>query len=251
METITFNKFVSFAEEATNLLDIFPEFKNSNEVNQNVKEDRTPVTDLDLNIEIFIRKLIKERFPTHSIHGEEFSDTNGLSPYNWIIDPIDGTFSYVKNVPLFGILLGLRYEDTPLFGSVRFPLYFNKLVVGDGKMSLDDGTSLVRSFSTSFNESLVLTSDERSISNSIYKDKWDELCNLTRYHRTWGDCFGYFLVCTGKAQVMFDINLKPCDILPLIPIILGSGCKIIELRSPYKDIIVCTPEIYDEVIKVF
>ena len=105
--------------------------------------------------------------------------------------------------------------------------------------------------STSFNESLVLTTDERSISNSIYKDKWDELCNLTRYHRTWGDCFGYFLVCTGKAQVMFDINLKPCDILPLIPIILGSGCKIIELRSPYKDIIVCTPEIYDEVIKVF
>ena len=70
METITFNKFVSFAEEATNLLDIFPEFKNSNEVNQNSKEDCTPVTDLDLNIEIFIRKLIKERFPDHSIHGE-------------------------------------------------------------------------------------------------------------------------------------------------------------------------------------
>ena len=111
-----------------------------------------------------------------------------------------------------------------------------------GKKAFENGRLIQSSKNVSLKESLILTTDENRIRKSNYQTSWNKLSESIAYHRTWGDCYGYYLVCSGKAQVMFDVGLKPCDILPLIPIIRGAGCEIVELRKPYQDIIVCSRE---------
>jgi myo-inositol-1(or 4)-monophosphatase len=251
METISFKQFIDFADDITDIHELFPEIKNSNNVNHFQKEDQTPVTDLDLSIEQHIRNKIKLHYPTHAISGEEYSDLDGSGLYSWIIDPIDGTFSYTKNVPLFGTLLGLQFDNKPLYGALRLPLISNKLIAGDGNCIVPKINNKEQVGPGLLCDSLVLTTDSKTINNSPYKEPWDKLCLASGHYRTWGDCFGYYLVCTGGAQVMFDVGLKKCDILPLIPIILGSGCRILELKAPFIDIVVYRKELHTEIINFF
>ena len=250
MDNITFNRFKNFVSEVTDFKDLFSEIRSKNGITFELKEDETPVTQIDYFIEKSLRKSIFGEFPTHSITGEEYKDNLRESTYKWIIDPIDGTFSLTKGVPLYGILIGLLCCDTPLYGSIRFPM-LQKMICGDGLTSFENGKKIECNNNISLKESLILTSDETRVKKSKYKESWQHLSRLVSNHRTWGDCYGYYLVCSGKAQVMFDLDLKPCDILPLVPIIKGSGCEIIELKKPYKDIIVCTKNLSSEVMKYF
>lgn len=234
----------------TDFKEEFSKIKVNDAVSFVLKEDETPVTQIDYLIEKSIRESILNAFPSHSIVGEEYPDTLQKSSFKWIIDPVDGTFSLTKGVPLYGILLGLLYDNTPLYGSVRFPL-LQKLICGNGKVAYENGYAIRCDNSITLGQSLILTTDENRINSSKYKSSWERLNDLVSSRRTWGDCYGYYLVCSGKAQVMFDIDLKLCDILPLIPIIKGAGCEIIELEEPYKDIIVCTKNLKEEILKCF
>ncbi len=225
--------------------------QDSGELSSELKDDGTPVTEIDLEIEISLRKAIENQFPHHSIIGEEFSDKTKPSEFKWIIDPIDGTFSLTKSVPLFGILVGFLEGSIPRFGCVRFPLLGNKLIYGDGEKTFEDGKLMHSSNETKLKDALILTSDETRLKRSEYSDKWNKLNELVSYHRTWGDCYGYYLVCSGRAQAMIDVNMKPCDILPLIPVIHGAGCEIIELKKPYRDVLVCSKDVYQDIVKIF
>jgi myo-inositol-1(or 4)-monophosphatase len=250
MDDITFNRFENFVAEVTDFKEEFCEIKDYDAVSFELKEDETPVTQVDYSIEQSIRESIAETFPYHSIVGEEYPDTIHKSSFKWIIDPIDGTFSLTKGVPLYGTLLGLLKDNSPMYGSVRFPL-LQKLICGDGKSAYENGETIICDNSVTLGESLILTTDENRIKLSKYKSSWERLNDLVSNRRTWGDCYGYYLVCSGKAQVMFDIDLKPCDILPLIPIIKGAGCEIIELEKPFKDIIVCAKSLKQEILECF
>lgn len=250
MDDITYECFENFVSKETEFKEVFLDENVINSVTYHLKEDETPVTHIDFLIEKSLRKSISKKFPTHAIVGEEFEDISGKSFYKWIIDPIDGTFALTKGVPLFGILVGLMYRDIPLYGCIRFPL-LEKLICGNSQISFENGEAICCDNYTPLNESLILTSDEKRINASKYKANWLQLNSLVSSHRTWGDCYGYYLVCTGKAQVMFDLDLKPCDILPLIPIIQGAGCEIIELEKPYKDIIVCSKGLKQEILDFF
>ena len=251
MEKISFKQFFEFADNVTDLQELFPQIRNSNNVTHYQKEDQTPVTELDLDIENHIRSKIKSKYPDHAIQGEEFLDEKGSGSYSWVIDPIDGTFSYTKNVPLFGILLGLQFNNSPLYGALRLPLISNSLLAGDGNSVLPEINNSDQPTPDCLGDSLVLTTDNQSILNSKYHNPWEKLCAASAHYRTWGDCFGYYMVCTGKAQVMFDIGLKKCDILPLIPIIKASGCEILELKAPYIDILVYRKELDSEIRQYF
>ena len=98
-----------------------------------------------------------------------------------------------------------------------------------------------------------MTTDERRISKSRFYDNWLSLKELNAMCRTWGDCYGYYLLCTGHADVMFDIDLKPYDILPILPILLGSGIKILDLSEEldYTTIVACKPEILSTINEIF
>ena len=250
MDDITYGQFQNFVAKETEFKKVFSDKITNDGVAFQLKEDETPVTQIDLLIEKTLRKSISNHFPTHSIIGEEFEDKPGKSSYKWIIDPIDGTFALTKGVPMFGILVGLLHKEIPLYGCVRFPL-MDKLICGNGQMSSENGMPVQCDNHTPLSHSLILTSDERRINESKYKSNWGHLNNLVSNHRTWGDCYGYYLVCTGKAHVMFDLDLKPCDILPLVPIIQGAGCEIIELEEPFKDIIVCPKSLKTEILECF
>lgn len=225
--------------------------QDSGELSSELKDDDTPVTEIDLEIEISLRKAIENQFPQHSITGEEFSDKTKPSDFKWIIDPIDGTFSLTKSVPLFGTLVGFLEGSIPRYGCVRFPLLGNMLISGDGEKTFEDGKLIHSSNETKLKDALILTSDENRLKRSEYSDKWNKLNELVSYHRTWGDCYGYYLVCSGRAQAMIDVDMKPCDILPLIPVIHGAGCEIIELKKPYRDVLVCSKDVYQDIVKIF
>ena len=251
MDNLTFNCFEEFVTEVTDFSENFSKMQFSDGLSYELKEDNTPVTDIDLQIETFLRNSIEQTFPDHSITGEEFSDKICDSTYKWVIDPIDGTLSLTRGVPLFGVLVGVLNQLDPLFGCVRFPLLGNKLISGNGEIAFENGTAIHCSNNSELNEALILTTDESRVATSKYKRNWQHLTKSVGHLRSWGDCYGYYLVCSGKAQVMLDIDLKPCDILPLIPIIKGAGCEIIELRKPYKDIIVCSKDVHNEVLNFF
>ena len=251
MEDFTFNDFQNFVSKQTDFSELFIKMQDSGELSSELKDDDTPVTEIDLEIEISLRKAIENQFPQHSITGEEFSDKTKPSDFKWIIDPIDGTFSLTKSVPLFGTLVGFLEGSLPRYGCVRFPLLGNMLICGDGEKTFEDGKLIHSSNETKLKDALILTSDENRLKRSEYSDKWNKLNELVSYHRTWGDCYGYYLVCSGKAQAMIDVDMKPCDILPLIPVIHGAGCEIIELKKPYRDILVCSKDVFQDIVKIF
>src|SRR5262249_45443863 len=92
------------------------------------KDDNSPVTRADREVEIFLRESIEKRFPDHSILGEEFGETKKSSAYRWIIDPIDGTRSFVLRTPLFGVMIALERDGQPVLGSVYFPVQEQHLI---------------------------------------------------------------------------------------------------------------------------
>ena len=98
----------------------------------------------------------------------------------------------------------------------------------------------------------MLTTDESRIQNSRFSNHWKELKNLGPCIRTWGDCFGYHLLISGNADVMIDLSLKMCDILPILPIIESAGLKVVKLSPDgFRDILVCRPELEKEMNSIF
>ena len=247
---LSFDEFCSFTssitKEAAEII-----LRDGNDVTPSEKSDGTIVTETDLLVERRLRARIEEKYPGHGITGEELEDYPSDSPYTWILDPIDGTTSYVRGVPLFGTLVGLLKDGKPLYGSLRLPL-LDQMVSGDWKQCLINRSPVKATEFKSWRESLLLTSDERRIENSRYSSPWDELQEKGATFRTWGDCYGYFLLCSGKAEAMFDVQLKPCDVLPLLPIVAGAGCSIVDIGDePNSDLIVCVPGMEGEIRELF
>ena len=191
-----------------------------------LKNDASPVTEADRQAEQILRKRISERFPTHGILGEEFEPFRQEAEWTWLLDPIDGTKSFVAGVPLFGTVISLQFHGKPVFGAIHLPAMEGQLLVGDGNIALLDGNKVTVRRPGSCNEWVVLTSDERDIFTYRNEFGWKNLLNKVAYCRTWGDCYGYFLVATGKADIMLDPVVNVWDFHGVIPIINGAGGKI-------------------------
>ena len=247
---LSFDEFYSFTstitKEAAEII-----LSESDNLLANTKFDGTIVTETDLLVERHIRSRIEEKYHHHGITGEEFNDHQFGAQYTWIIDPIDGTTSYFHGTPLFGTLVGLLKDGHPVYGALRLPV-LEQMVVGDGDRCVINGQDAKAKNFVSWEESLLLTTDERRIERSMYSDSWNELKNKGGTFRTWGDCYGYYLLCSGKADAMFDIQLKPCDILPLLPIVTGAGCETIDFGdTPNQDMAVCVPGLGGKVANLF
>lgn len=252
--SLTFKEFTDFVTDVTaNTHDIITNAYKADVQNFNYKEDLTIVTAIDLQIEQFIRNRIVERFSKHNIIGEEFEDYINSGANYWIIDPIDGTLSFARKVPLFGTMIGFMANDNPLYGCLHLPKLDNKLLTGDNENCFLDGKKLKSPPFTSWKDALVLTTDENRVSNSSYSENWQKLKKLDATFRTWGDCFGYYLLCIGEADLMFDIDLKPYDILPLLPILYGAGLSVLDLSEHrnYSTVIACKKELEDDIKEMF
>jgi myo-inositol-1(or 4)-monophosphatase len=189
------------------------------------KRDRTVVTETDQEVERLMRQRIKDRFPEHGIIGEEYGNENESAEWVWILDPIDGTLSYIHQIPLFGSLYGLLHNGQPVLGVIHQPI-LGQLCIGDGQRTLFNGEPCQVSGKTDVESATVLCTDPRRAAIHHNGPAWERFVSGAELLRSWGDCYGYMMVATGRADLMCDPILSPWDLLPLIPIIRGAGGTI-------------------------
>ncbi len=188
-----------------------------------LKSDQTPVTVADRQAEVHLRKLIDRRFPDHAILGEEYGETNSGARYRWIVDPIDGTKSFVQGVPLYGVLIGLERDGAPLLGVCYLPALDEMVGAGKGLGCTLNGRRVTVSAVGEMSQAVFLSSDVASFSERGSRDVYHTLERITRFSRTWGDCYGHMLVATGRAEMMLDPVMNVWDCAALLPILEEAG----------------------------
>jgi histidinol phosphatase-like enzyme (inositol monophosphatase family) len=189
-----------------------------------------PVTKADRGAERAIAQALAARFPDHGMIGEEFGTKFGTARYKWVIDPIDGTRSFIIGSPLWGTLIGVLRDDKPVFGLVDQPFTGERFWSGDkaayqsirgsrpGRIKTRDCGRIEDAVLTSTHPDLF-ESAEQSAALTLLKSK----ARLTRYG---GDCYGYCLLAAGFVDIIIEAGLKPYDIVALIPIIERAGGTI-------------------------
>ena len=194
------------------------------------KADNSPVTIADKKAEEVMRELIIKHYPDDGIFGEEFGETNKDAEYTWILDPIDGTKSFICGAYSFGTLIGLLKNGKPILGIYNHPI-FNDFLIGDNSETrINEQKTLIRNCNV-LNEAILLTTDHLNIEKYQNIIKFNHLINRVKLYRNWGDCYGYYLLATGYADIMIDPIMSPWDLLPLIPIIKGAGGVITDYQG--------------------
>ena len=200
------------------------------------KSDASPVTLADRGAEQLLRHRIAEKFPTHGIIGEEFGSENANAEFVWVLDPIDGTKSFITGVPLFATLIALLHQGQPILGAIHQPI-LGQLVLGDNATATLNDRPIRCRTTTHLEDATLLTSDPLNIAKyqPASASRYDALAQRAKLYRTWGDAYGYLLVATGWADIMLDPIMNPWDIAALVPIIRGSGGIITDWHgaAPY------------------
>jgi histidinol phosphatase-like enzyme (inositol monophosphatase family) len=195
------------------------------------KRDGSPVTVADRESETAARDWIAERFPDDGLLGEEFPDVRADAPRRWIIDPIDGTKSFVREVPLWGTLVAVAEGHEIIAGAAFFPAVSEMIVAAnDCGCWWNDSRCAVSSISD-LSKAFVLTSNTPFSTDEALAQRWQDLELRAAGGRTWGDCFGYLMVATGRAEVMADPVLSSWDIAAFLPIINEAGGVITDFKG--------------------
>jgi histidinol-phosphatase len=185
------------------------------------KSDDTPVTRADREAETLIRERVSRFFPDHCVLGEEHGETKGNPDYKWLIDPIDGTKSFIHGVPLYGVLIGVEVRGRPSVGVIYAPATDELVAAADGLGCMWNGrTARVSQVSRIEDATLLSSSITRSIARS---DAYSNLSSRAKLNRGWGDAYGYMLVATGRADIMLDPVINPWDCAPFPPIFREAG----------------------------
>jgi histidinol-phosphatase len=187
------------------------------------KADNSFVTVADREAERHLRNSIEQVFPDDAILGEEEGEKQGASGRRWIIDPIDGTYSFVHGVPLYGVMIGLEVDREPVLGVVNLPALNEIIYAASGLGCIwNDKAARVSSTST-LDQALLLATDFSAKSGDRFGSALEALRLKANASRTWGDCFGHVLVATGRADVMLDPVMNIWDCAALLPIIEEAG----------------------------
>ncbi len=185
------------------------------------KSDGSPVTVADRASEAAICEVIASSFPRDTIVGEESGIHTGDSDIRWIVDPIDGTKSFMHGVPLYGVLIGIEISGVPRVGVIYLPAV-NELVEAASGLGCRWNGSICRvSEVAKLSDATVVTTSVRALEDLGVPFR--KLSGVTRIQRGWGDCYGYALVATGRADVMIDAGVQLWDAAPLLPILEEAG----------------------------
>lgn len=186
------------------------------------KSDESPVTIADRETEAQLRQELLKHFPDHGIFGEEFGRAAGQSEFEWIIDPIDGTRSFISGNPLYGMLLGLLKAEQPVFGIVRMP-ELNEVYAGDGQSAFKDLTEpLATSHTTELSDAALYINEGEKIA-AAHPNLFQRLCTTGQLRRFAYDCYPHMLLASGRIDAVIDFDLQPYDYLPLVCVIRGAG----------------------------
>src|SRR6266568_3120015 len=187
------------------------------------KVDGSFVTVADREAEAYLRRTISDRFPNDGILGEEAGEHQGSSGRRWIVDPIDGTFSFVHGVPLYGVLIALEIDGQPVVGVINLPALDEIVYAAHGLGCFSNGESSRVSSTVTLEESLLLATDFGVCKQFGFGAAAEALQGRVKARRTWGDCYGHVLVATGRADIMLDPVMNAWDCAALAPIIEEAG----------------------------
>ncbi|MHB8837326.1 MAG: histidinol-phosphatase [Gemmatimonadaceae bacterium] len=187
------------------------------------KGDGSPVTLADRAAEQLAREWIHARFPADGVLGEEFGETPGASGRRWLLDPIDGTKSFVRGVPLWGTCVAVCEGNEVLAGAAAYPAVEEHIAAAPGEGCWHNAARCRVSATGDLSAATVLVTDARNFPSPERREGWDRLSSQAAVSRGWGDCYGYLLVATGRADVMVDPVLNPWDAPPFLPIIEEAG----------------------------
>lgn len=201
-----------------------------------LKQDSSPVTVADREAETYLRERIAQTFPEDAIVGEEFDDRDGTSGYRWILDPIDGTKSFVHGVPLYGTMVGVEHEGRAVVGVVSIAALDETVyaATGQGAWHIRGDQEAVAarvSDCARLDEAVLLTTDVEAIEKYKSRAAYDALAAQCRFARSWGDCYGYVLVATGRAEIMLDPIMNVWDAAALQPILEEAGGTFTDWRG--------------------
>lgn len=211
------------------------------------KSDRSPVTLADKEAEQRVRTMLAEAFPSDGVLGEEFGTVPGTSPYQWIIDPIDGTKSFISGVPLYSTLVGLTRRGQPLVGVIAIP-GLGELAIGIqghgawygqgterdalAKEAIELKPTRVSSVED-LGEGLFLVSQVDNFQKRKAEEAYRALEKEAYITRSWGDGYGYLLVATGRAELMVDPIVNPWDVAAVAPVIMEAGGRFSSWAGAY------------------
>ncbi len=187
------------------------------------KADRSYVTVADREAERHLRDRIEREFPDDGILGEEEKEKPGRSGRRWILDPVDGTYSFVHRVPLYGVMIGLEIDDEPTLGVVNLPALGELISAVKGHGCFWNGEQTRTSAIDQMEEALVLATNFEACDKHRCAAGVSELKRTAHTTRTWGDCYGHVLVATGRAEVMLDPVMNIWDCAALLPILEEAG----------------------------
>jgi len=193
------------------------------------KADRTPVTAADREAEAIMRRTIAAAFPSHAILGEEEGETPGTAPVRWIIDPLDGTRTFVRGVPLYGTLVGVEVHDEPVVGVIYMPALDEMVAAARGEGCTWNGRPCRVSAEACLDQALLVVTDECTA--RARSAAYDRLAGRTAMQRTWADCYGYVLVATGRAEIALDPVMNVWDCAALLPVVEEAGGRFTDWRG--------------------
>ncbi|HEY8051836.1 MAG TPA: histidinol-phosphatase [Steroidobacteraceae bacterium] len=193
------------------------------------KGDGSPVTVADRGIEIEMRRMIRAAFPGHAIRGEEFA-AEGEGEFTWVLDPIDGTKSFVTGFPLFGSLIALLQEGRPVLGVIEAPALAERWVGCEGRPTLFNGTRVHTSACSTTEQAVVYTTTTETF-DAGERRRFESLSARAALRRFGGDCYLYGMLASGHCDLVIEVQLKPHDFMAAIPIIEGAGGTVSDWRG--------------------
>ena len=220
-----YNEFVEFAnylaDESSKITNKY--FRTKISIDN--KEDESPVTIADQETEMKIRELIMSKYASHGILGEEYENINNNAEFVWVIDPIDGTRSFIAGHKDYGTLISLLHNEKPILGIINCPAHEERWIgVKDKKTTLNN-----KEISTS---SINKIEDSYLFTSGIYFDEpilrkgYEKIKNKSRYYRLGGDCYMYGMLASGYIDIVIEDTLKAHDYMALINVIEGAGGKV-------------------------
>lgn len=195
------------------------------------KQDNSPVTNADRESEKLIRELIRSHFPDHGIIGEEFGKEREDADIVWILDPIDGTKSFIHGVPFYTTLIGIMIRKVPSVGVIFAPATGEMVEASVGSGCRLNGIPVSVRECKNLADATFLTTDVTSFEKFGFESELQELISSTRLHRTWGDAYGHMMVATGRADIMIDAVLHLWDAAALMPVITEAGGMYTDLQG--------------------
>jgi histidinol-phosphatase len=201
------------------------------DISRERKRDGTIVTAADREAEQYMRRRIAERYPSDGIIGEEFGIRQGTSNRRWVIDPIDGTFSYARGVPLFGVLVGVEISGTPSVGVAHMPALDETAAAAVGLGCSWNGTRAMTSKIGTLGDALIVCGDFYASHTLGFGEAVERIQAAAGGRRGWGDCYGHILVATGRADVALDPVMSIWDCAALAPIVEEAGGTFTDWRG--------------------